>query len=96
MPQVRNSQVKVPSVSVNTMARESHERWRLTKTRDYSPVNKPWAELTPEARKDISRETASNLSVLANLGVQLEFTDEYTSPAPGEPGWIDPEFPNGK
>lgn len=77
--------------SVNTISRDIHVQWLAMKDRAYSPYGKEWPLLTPEQRHEASRQTLGVLQSLNAHGHKIDYVDEYSDPAPGQDGFIDPE-----
>lgn len=95
MPDFRTIKPSVPQFSVDELAKANHDVWLKARDRSYSPHNKAWADLTPAARKEISRNVASTLYAVLNAGGVIAFKDEYNNPSPEEAGFVDPQHPNG-
>lgn len=68
--------------SLDAVAKSCHEHWLLSADRSYSPMNKPWHELTRQQRADSASQCRQ---VLDAVGVM--YVDEYDQPeAPPFPG----------
>lgn len=78
-------------ISVNFLARTVHASWLAERDRGYSPFAKPWNQLSPEARRQISRQARMNLDIINAAGFAVPFVDEYVPIAPGDARWADPE-----
>lgn len=83
-------------LSVNTLAREAHAVSLREGTYANAPeYNKPWGELTAMQRRLLSRGLVQAMTVANQSRVEFGFEDEYSSPRPDEPGFIDPNNSQG-
>jgi len=78
-------------LSINTLAREGHEAARREGAYNGVPqYDKAWGELTAAERRSLSRSLVQALVVANQRQNPIPFNDEYSSPKPGEPGFVDP------
>lgn len=74
---VMGTAVARSTVSIDTIAGTIHENWRKERDRSYSPFNKPWAELSQDDRRQISRQAATALAMAKEAGADISVIDEY-------------------
>lgn len=86
-----NNECAPGPVSINALARDTHTKWLASGDRRYSPFNKPWPELLPEARAQISRQARNAIDMIRAAGHCIPFIDEYAAAGPGDVRWDDPE-----
>ncbi len=79
------------TLSINKIASAVHASWLKSGDRSYSPFNMQWPALTPEHRKQISRQVRMTLEHVREVAPDIKFVDEYEQPGPGDARWADPE-----
>lgn len=74
--------------NIDFMACEVHESWRAAADRTYSPFNKPWEELSEQARRHISRQARKVMELSIGAmepipGVEFTINDAYAEMSDG-------------